>query len=90
VKSLLICCAACEYLAAVGTSQLGLPSSVSDLDEDQKALLLESYSADPVWSKKGEASVDAPAPIRAGRLVVELYEADVGVYCEVLPAYSNC
>jgi hypothetical protein len=71
--------AACEFLAAVGTSQLGLPSSLSELDEDQKALLLESYSADPVWSNKGEASADEPAPIRAGRLIVELYEADVSM-----------
>lgn len=71
-------------------SQLGLPSSTPDLDDDQKALLLESYNADPVWSKRGEASADAPTPIRAGRLVLELYEGDVSPLLYTADKMCSC
>lgn len=57
--------------------QYGLSGDVEALDEDSKQLLLESYAADPTWAAKGEASVTKPDPVRAGRIVVQLLEAEV-------------
>lgn len=58
--------------------QYGLPGSIDDMDEEQKQTLIESYDSDPTWSGKGPCSVTKPAPIRAGRIVADLLDADVG------------
>lgn len=68
---------AAAFLAAVGSPQLGLPPRMSDLDEDGAALLLDAYAADKGWSAQGPALVAAPPPLRAGRLVCELFEKEV-------------
>lgn len=57
--------------------QYGWSGPLEQLDEESQQLLLESYNSDPTWAAKGEASTVKPAPIRAGRIVVELLEADV-------------
>jgi hypothetical protein len=48
-------------------SQYGLPSSLSDLDEEAQQLMQESYDSDPNWSSKGvqlwqQQLVHAPYP----------------------------
>ena len=46
-------------------------------------MLLESYSADPSWSAaKGPARTEKPAPLVAGRLVIELFDAAAPRACE--------
>lgn len=67
---------AADFCAAVG-SQYGLSSNVEELDEDGVAMLKEAYASDPNWASKGECSTTKPAPIRAGRIVVELYDKEV-------------
>lgn len=47
-----------------------------DLDEDQTQLLLDAYNNDKAWASKGPASTKAPPPIRAGRIVCELFDAE--------------
>ena len=47
------------------------------LDEDSAAMLLEAYEADKGWSAKGRAQVQPPPPLRAGRVVVELWDKEV-------------
>lgn len=42
------------------------------------SMLLEAYAGDPSWASKGDASTRRPADIRAGRVVVELYDKEVG------------
>jgi hypothetical protein len=46
------------------------------LDADGRALLLESYEADKAWSAKGPALTERPPPLRAGRIVAELFTSD--------------
>eukprot|EP00198_Chlamydomonas_reinhardtii_P000963 XP_001690298.1 peptidyl-prolyl cis-trans isomerase, cyclophilin-type [Chlamydomonas reinhardtii] len=41
------------------------------------SMLLEAYAGDPSWASKGDASTRRPADIRAGRVVVELYDKEV-------------
>lgn len=41
-------------------------------------MLLESYQADKSWAGKGAARSSEPQDIRAGRLVIELYDKEVG------------
>lgn len=55
-------------------SQLGLDPTapLTSLDSDSRDLLAEAYAADPAWSAKGPCDLDAPAPLHAGRLVIEL------------------
>ncbi|KAG2493782.1 hypothetical protein HYH03_008002 [Edaphochlamys debaryana] len=67
---------AADWLAAVG-AQYGLSGKVEDLDEDSASTLREAYAADPTWAAKGEASTTKPPPIRAGRIIVELYDKEV-------------
>lgn len=67
---------AAEFLAAVGAPQYGLPGSLADLDEEQRATLLEAYAADKAWAAKGAARVEAPFVLRAGRVVCELFDKD--------------
>ena len=59
--------------------QLGLSPPLSALDKESASLLLESYNADPSWSSaKGAARVEEPAPILAGRLLIDLLDDDAG------------
>ena len=59
--------------------QFGLSGPVEALDEEQQQLLLESIASDPVWASKGEASCSKPFALRAGRIVLELFDAEVCV-----------
>jgi hypothetical protein len=65
-----------SFVAAAG-SQLGLTGPVEELDGEQQQLVMEAYEADPKWSEQGPASPNKPAPIRAGRIVIVLHDADV-------------
>ncbi len=59
--------------------QYGLAASnVEELDEEGAAALLEAYSSDKAWAAKGQASTARPAPLRAGRIVCELFDEEVG------------
>jgi len=59
-------------------AQYGLSAaSTEDLDEEAAAALLEAYEADKRWSAQGPASVTRPPPLRAGRIVCELYDSKV-------------
>jgi len=63
---------AAQFLAAVG-AQYGLPTNLQELDEGQRETLAELYAADPSWTAKGPMRAAAPTPLRAGRIVIELY-----------------
>ncbi|KXZ44583.1 hypothetical protein GPECTOR_65g201 [Gonium pectorale] len=67
---------ACDWLNAVG-QQYGLSGPAEELDEDSAGTLREAYASDPAWAGKGEVSTSKPAPIRAGRIVVELFDKEV-------------
>ncbi|GLC33065.1 Peptidyl-prolyl cis-trans isomerase 7 [Pleodorina starrii] len=67
---------AADWLAAVGP-QYGLSGRPEELDADGETLLREGYASDPAWAAKGEVSTSKPAPIRAGRIVVELLDKEV-------------
>jgi cyclophilin family peptidyl-prolyl cis-trans isomerase len=56
-----------------GVKIYGAPPPPAALDAALKETLLESYGADPAASAAGEARADAPASLRAGRLVLELF-----------------
>ena len=63
-------------------AQLGIASTSSlrdDLDEEQVETLREAYEANPKWADKGAFCAAEPAPLRAGRIVVELFEKEVCV-----------
>jgi hypothetical protein len=64
--------------AACFPLQYGLPFTAAELSPDEAATLLEAYQADKSWRAKGAARATAPQDIRAGRLVIELHEKDVG------------
>ncbi len=66
------------YCIVAAALQYGLSSNVEELDDDGVAMLKEAYASDPNWASKGECSTAKPAPIRAGRIVVELYDKEVG------------
>jgi hypothetical protein len=58
--------------------QYGLQAeNARELDEDQALALLEAYNADKAWAAKGPASTVEPAPLRAGRIVCELFDSEV-------------
>eukprot|EP00967_Tisochrysis_lutea_P097703 scaffold143601_cov16-Tisochrysis_lutea.AAC.1 len=57
----------------------GVPVEV--LDEEQQQLLLESIASDPAWASRGQPSCQKPFQLRAGRVVLELYDAEVGPLC---------
>jgi len=63
---------AAQFLAAVG-AQYGLPTNLQELDEGQRETLAELYAADPSWTAKGPMRAAPPTPLRAGRIVIELY-----------------
>lgn len=44
------------------------------MTEDDIALLEEAYQADPSWNSKGAARFARPPSIRAGRIIIELFE----------------
>ena len=67
---------ATEWLRAVGAPQLGLPAELASLDVDQVAMLEEAYAGDPAWCQKGAMRAAAPDPVRAGRIVAELFAAE--------------
>ncbi|KAJ9515569.1 hypothetical protein QJQ45_021668 [Haematococcus lacustris] len=93
-----------EYLASVGM-QLGLPQQAPEsMDEEQQQaalpaacptswlrlqLLLEAYSADRQWSSKGPAACIKPVPLRAGRLVIQLMEAECPRTCANFKALAT-
>ncbi|KAF5835057.1 cyclophilin-type peptidyl-prolyl cis-trans isomerase [Dunaliella salina] len=53
----------------------GVP--VESLDEEQQQLLLESIASDPAWASRGQPSCQKPFQLRAGRLVLDLFDAEV-------------
>ncbi|GLI64847.1 hypothetical protein VaNZ11_008230, partial [Volvox africanus] len=67
---------AADWLAAVG-AQYGLTGKPEELDADGATLLREAYISDPSWAGKGEVSTVKPAPVRAGRITVELFDKEV-------------
>lgn len=54
-------------------AQYGLPTNLQELDEGQRETLAELYAADPSWTANGPMRAAAPTPLRAGRIVIELY-----------------
>ncbi|KAK9806996.1 hypothetical protein WJX72_009915 [[Myrmecia] bisecta] len=52
--------------------QYGLSGTLSQQNTDNAALVEEAYAADPNWASQGPFSAEKPAPLRAGRIVVEL------------------
>ncbi len=71
-----------DFLAAVGRPQLGLPSSLADLDDEQTQTLRDAYEADPSWADQGPMQVAAPPALRAGRIVAQLLPGDAPKACE--------
>ncbi|EFJ47518.1 hypothetical protein VOLCADRAFT_61255 [Volvox carteri f. nagariensis] len=81
-------CAVCPILVSIAilitnisicavAAQYGLSGKPEELDADAATLLREAYSSDPTWASKGEVSTAKPAPIRAGRIVLELFDKEV-------------
>ncbi|GAX79376.1 hypothetical protein CEUSTIGMA_g6818.t1 [Chlamydomonas eustigma] len=71
-----------QFLKSVG-HQYGLEAeNASELDEDQAQALLEAYNSDKTWAVKGPASTQQPEPLRAGRIVCELFDSEVPKTCE--------
>jgi len=68
----------CSPPACPWPPQYGLSASApEELDADEQALLEESYAADPAWSgRDGGVGCAKPAPLRAGRLVIELNDEE--------------
>ena len=59
--------------------QYGLTAEAPEaLDEEQATALMEAYGTDKGWVAKGPASTTRPPPLRAGRIVCELYDSEVG------------
>ncbi|MEW5311345.1 MAG: hypothetical protein WDW38_003066 [Sanguina aurantia] len=63
---------ASNFLSAVG-GQYGLNGEACDLGEDDTSTLMEAFAADPTWSSRGAASTVKPTPIRAGRIILDLF-----------------
>ena len=62
--------------------QYGLTAEAPEaLDEEQATALMEAYGTDKGWVAKGPASTTRPPPLRAGRIVCELYDGEVGAQC---------
>mmetsp|Transcript_4909 Transcript_4909/g.10541 ORF Transcript_4909/g.10541 Transcript_4909/m.10541 type:complete len:240 (-) Transcript_4909:762-1481(-) len=66
-----------SYYQSVRSQYGWTASTVDALDDEQKQLLIESYNADKTWSSKGPCTATKPDPLRAGRIVCELYDSDV-------------
>ncbi len=69
---------ATQFLARHG-AEIGLDPSIA-LDvvgPEDTELLLSAYAARPEWSARGAASVQRPLPLLAGRVIVQLYDAEV-------------
>ncbi|GAB4818955.1 hypothetical protein N2152v2_006001 [Parachlorella kessleri] len=64
-----------QFLAQKGP-QFGWPASVEELDKDSKEVVQDAFASDPTWSTKGSILLEAPAPLRAGRIVVELLDKE--------------
>jgi peptidylprolyl isomerase len=64
------------FLSVVGP-QYGITAPTNELDDEQRQTLEEAYDADKTWAAKGAALFLRPKPLRAGRLVIELYAKDV-------------
>jgi len=73
----MVCVWSLLFPTCAPASQFGLGSSVEALDAEQRELLQSCYASDPAWSSQGEASCSRPAPVRAGRITLELYDAEV-------------
>ncbi|WIA20264.1 hypothetical protein OEZ85_006099 [Tetradesmus obliquus] len=67
---------AVDFMQQCG-SQYGLSGNLADLDEEGLQMLREGYSNDPNWNSKGEMSTEQPPPLRAGRIVAELFDKEV-------------
>ena len=50
----------------------GLGGDIGALSGDEREMLREAYAADPTWASRGDLLFDAPPPLSAGRLVIEL------------------
>jgi len=62
--------------------QFGLTGALEDQDAESLSLIQEAFNSDPSWSRKGDFSAVKPAELRAGRLVIELFEKEVPKTCE--------
>lgn len=64
-----------SFLAAGGGARVGLAAdaSLADVDADTAALIADAYASDPTWAAKGTPAISPPRPLRAGRLVIELF-----------------
>ena len=71
---------AAQYIQRKG-HQLGLNTNLkpSDLDEEQRDLVREACASDPEF---GAVIFDEPEPLRAGRLVLELFAGKCPKTCE--------
>ncbi|KAG1678895.1 hypothetical protein FOA52_003563 [Chlamydomonas sp. UWO 241] len=61
------------FLEACGAQYGIMGDRVEALDDEAAAMLLEAYAADKGWSAKGDATAVKPTPLRAGRIVCELF-----------------
>ncbi|GIL45074.1 hypothetical protein Vafri_2018 [Volvox africanus] len=61
----------------LSSMEYGLTGKPEELDADEATLLREAYISDPSWAGKGEVSTSKPAPVRAGRIVAELFDKEV-------------
>eukprot|EP01139_Manchomonas_bermudensis_P014930 Amastigsp_a509198_26.p1 type:complete len:243 gc:universal Amastigsp_a509198_26:937-209(-) len=61
------------YMAEAGRNY-GLGTTLEDLDDAGRESIAEMYAADPSWAQRGPVRLVPPAPLRAGRLVIELYD----------------
>eukprot|EP00878_Enallax_costatus_P012925 GHUV01013497.1.p1 GENE.GHUV01013497.1~~GHUV01013497.1.p1 ORF type:complete len:202 (+),score=57.68 GHUV01013497.1:148-753(+) len=57
--------------------QYGLSTNIAELDDEERQMLREAYASDPNWCSKGEMSTEQPPPLRAGRIVAELFDKEV-------------
>ena len=71
---------AAQYIQRKG-HQLGLDTNLkpSELDEEQRDLVREACASDPEF---GAVVFDEPEPLRAGRLVLELFAGKCPKTCE--------
>lgn len=57
--------------------QYGMTGSLPEQSDDNLELLSEAFNSDPTWASKGDFAGRAPAPIRAGRVVIQLLDKEV-------------
>jgi hypothetical protein len=84
MSSLLLFCILCLVLLykVIGSHLFIIYPSLQELDAAGQESLVEFYDADPAWKAKGHARAIPPKPLRAGRLVVEVYSDRVPLAAE--------